>query len=297
MTASSADLSSSESIVRRAVGYLLAMVAVVTSVRAEPPTDGSPRILEPTYNFGSMVAGPTVEHVFVVVNPTDTPMKVTRIRSSCGCTVGKVEPETVPAHGEANLLVSFHTDSRHGTQRKHIFISTDHPSAHLLRCSVEGELTIPEPKGPTTARPQPQTDPTPTETRPKAQPPARAAAEEPAAEAKTTEVAANTGLHVVASPEAMLFLDVPAGGSLSRSIELRETAGKAFEPKRATSGCQGIRWSFEPLGETRAVWRVTATYQGLDKPQRFRCQGRVLLASGQSVSLFLAGNTARGDTP
>jgi hypothetical protein len=99
-----------------------------------------PTIPKAVFDFGEVSSGSEVSHEFSVENPTDTPLVVTRVRTSCGCTAGKVEPETIPPHGTGLLRVVFKTGRRTGVQRKHVFVSVKHPDVSLLRCSLEGTL-------------------------------------------------------------------------------------------------------------------------------------------------------------
>jgi hypothetical protein len=251
------------------------------------------------------VSGVEISHDFIVENPTDVPVEVTRIRTSCGCTAGKMLPEVVPAHGRGTLHVVFKTGHRTGAQRKHIFISTRHPDASLLRCSIEGMLLAkndPAATGkvaPARALDVPGTAAGDHRNEESPEAPSDHGggdAHRPAPAARATEstrktVQAAKRLNVAANPKALLFLSLPVGGSATRTITLREATGQPFEPVRATSGCANISWRFEPLAEDHTVWRAIATCEGGAAARRFRCQARILLATGESISLFVSGTT------
>lgn len=134
---------------------ILGWIGVLTAGAEEQAV---PRITDPVYQFADTVPGAEVKHVFFIANPTQAPLRVTRVRTSCGCTAGQVVPETIPAGGEGRLEVVFKTTGRTGPQRKHIFVSTDSSQAPLLQCSVEGTL-LPPAGGPGRATPSLATDP------------------------------------------------------------------------------------------------------------------------------------------
>lgn len=255
---------------------------------AEDPAQ--PHITDPGYRFPDMVPGDEVRHVFVIANPVDTPLCITRVRTSCGCTAGSVEPETIAPHGEGKLEVVFKTIGRTGPQRKHIFVSTDSLQAPLLRCSVEGTLLPPVTSVPAVVNRA-------------TQPAAGAASSRPSE--PTTNAAGKpdptppqpTGQSVSAAPDALLFLNVPTGTTAERSFVLRSADGQAFQPVRVTAGCSDLAWRFAPLDADHSSWQVFATYQAKGNARRFQCQGRVILADGQSVSIFLSGNVLEATAP
>jgi hypothetical protein len=116
----------------------MALAVGVRSARSEPLA--VPHVPSPVHRFGEVKAGVVVEHEFAVINPTNVAVRITRVRTSCGCTVAKVEPDVIPAKGKVALRVVLKTAGRTGPQRKHVFISTDYPQAPFLRCSVEGKV-------------------------------------------------------------------------------------------------------------------------------------------------------------
>ncbi|MDX9981147.1 MAG: DUF1573 domain-containing protein, partial [Lentisphaeria bacterium] len=142
-------------------------LALVSALAGEPEP---PHIVEPVFRFADTVAPAEVRHVFVLANPGATELKVTRVRSTCGCTTAGVEPEVIPPGGEGRLEVVFQTGNRVGMQRTHVFLNVEHPQVSLLRCSLEGMLLSPDP-----VPAEPAAPPVP------AEPPTGAVAAEPAA--------------------------------------------------------------------------------------------------------------------
>ena len=80
-----------------------------------------------------------------VVNPSDKPLHISRIVTSCGCTTTS-KLSVVPAHGFAPFVITFDSANRRGTIDKQITIFTqEYPSEPLsvtLGGTVKGEWQI-----------------------------------------------------------------------------------------------------------------------------------------------------------
>lgn len=72
---------------------------------------------ETEYDFGNIVQGEEVEHVFKFKNTGDAPLIVTDARSSCGCTIPE-KPEGPVAPGETGeILVKYNGSGRNGISK------------------------------------------------------------------------------------------------------------------------------------------------------------------------------------
>lgn len=79
---------------------------------------------EGQFDFGEIVQGTRVEHMFTFVNTGDAPLVITNARSSCGCTVPEYTREPVAPGEKGELLVKFDGSGR-GTVNKNITLSTN----------------------------------------------------------------------------------------------------------------------------------------------------------------------------
>jgi len=72
---------------------------------------------ETEYDFGNIVQGEEVEHIFKFKNTGDAPLIVTDARSSCGCTIPE-KPEGPVAPGETGeILVKYNGSGRNGISK------------------------------------------------------------------------------------------------------------------------------------------------------------------------------------
>ena len=67
---------------------------------------------EEQFDFGEIVQGTHVEHVFSFTNTGDAPLVITNARSSCGCTVPEYPREPVAPGESGELLVKFDGSGR-----------------------------------------------------------------------------------------------------------------------------------------------------------------------------------------
>ena len=79
------------------------------------------------YNFGDIVQGEVVSHVFVLSNSGGDLLKISSVRPSCGCTAAMPENSELEPGESTNLNVSFNSKGRMGAQKKLVRIETNDP--------------------------------------------------------------------------------------------------------------------------------------------------------------------------
>jgi len=79
---------------------------------------------EEQFDFGEIVQGTHVEHLFSFTNTGDAPLVITDARSSCGCTIPEYTKEPVAPGESGELLVKFDGSGR-GTVSKNITLITN----------------------------------------------------------------------------------------------------------------------------------------------------------------------------
>lgn len=98
-------------------------------------------------DFGKVVQGNKVDSIYQFKNTGGSPLVITDVRGSCGCTVGKDWPkQPVPPGSSATISVSFDSEGRSGRQDKTVTVvaNTVPPSSVLtLTAEVVGPTTKP----------------------------------------------------------------------------------------------------------------------------------------------------------
>lgn len=103
--------------------------------------DDLPKIeFEKTHtDFGKVVQGNRVETIYTFKNTGGSPLVISEVRGSCGCTVGKDWPKEPVAPGQrAQVTVSFDSEGRSGRQDKTVtVVANTVPPSHVLTLTAE----------------------------------------------------------------------------------------------------------------------------------------------------------------
>lgn len=115
---------------------------------ADVDEDEMPRIAfdSTAFDFGRVVQGARVERIFTFTNSGTSPLVITDVRGTCGCTVGKDWPKTpIAPGGGGSITVSFDSEGREGVQHKTVTVLANSvPPSTVL--TLTGEVV-----GPTSA--------------------------------------------------------------------------------------------------------------------------------------------------
>ncbi len=92
-------------------------------------------------DMGTVTKGDTAVADMAVRNQGSGPLTVVAVTTSCGCTKATLTPMTIPAGGEARLLVEYNSglhESDSGKMSRFVFISSDDPDEE----EVQIKLTV-----------------------------------------------------------------------------------------------------------------------------------------------------------
>lgn len=103
----------------------------------------------PIFSFGTVKTGDLVSHRYIVKNLHPWPVKVTEIKTSCGCTstsVGKTLPATLKPGETLTINTKMDTSVKRGKVIQRInVITNDNPEGTILY--IRGDITPVLPKG------------------------------------------------------------------------------------------------------------------------------------------------------
>lgn len=104
--------------------------------------------VEQNYLFDKIIEGTVLKHVFQFTNTGNSPLVITAVEPTCGCTVAKNWPKKPIQPGEdGEITVEFDSKDRVGFVTKTIsIIANTAPSKTII--SYEGEVVGPETKLP-----------------------------------------------------------------------------------------------------------------------------------------------------
>ena len=134
----------------RGLALLAAGLLLCGTARAEGPDTGAhgPLIrVEPAgFDFGAVVAGRTLRKEFRLRNAGDQPLLLQRVRTSCGCTVGKLARTSLEPGAATALVVSLTTGSSRGHLVKSVVVPSNDTKTPLLEIRIEATVEAPPAK-------------------------------------------------------------------------------------------------------------------------------------------------------
>ena len=126
---------------RKALAIFLIAAAAWQTAHAKEIAVGGPRIevAKPDHDFGTIPQHTTVEHTFKFCNTGDETLKITNVRSSCGCTVAKADKEIPPGEcGEVKL--TFNSQNFTKTVRKTVTLQTNDPENKTVKLTITANV-------------------------------------------------------------------------------------------------------------------------------------------------------------
>jgi hypothetical protein len=87
--------------------------------------------VEQTYNFGEILEGDKVDHIFKFTNTGREPLIITNIEVTCGCTTPKGWPrDPIPPGGDGEFTISFNSAGKLGKVVKVIRVISNATNAN-----------------------------------------------------------------------------------------------------------------------------------------------------------------------
>ena len=142
---------------------LCCLMSVVRAQTGTVPTSSTQNVLtiaqadelltlkETEFDFGKIPQGKPVVHIFEVTNKSTTPLKITNINASCGCTTPEWEKDKVVAPGGNTKITVGYNAAAEGTFTK--FITVTYNDTQSKQITIKGEVwktpgsSAPENKG------------------------------------------------------------------------------------------------------------------------------------------------------
>lgn len=122
---------------------------------------------EPVYDYGTVAASNGVEHSFLLTNTGTEPVKILKLRKTCGCVATVASKMDVEPGGSAEIQVRVSLKGRSGAQSKTVYVQTNSRESQILKLEVRGMVlraetgpvqtraAVPRPVVPRPAAPQP----------------------------------------------------------------------------------------------------------------------------------------------
>ncbi|MCK9431656.1 MAG: DUF1573 domain-containing protein [Candidatus Omnitrophica bacterium] len=92
------------------------------------------------WDFGEIQQGKVVSHDFTLKNDTDDIMEITRIHSSCGCTVSECEKKSLMPHQSTPIRVSFKSKGYSGPVTQFVYVHTDNTDSLIVKFIIKANV-------------------------------------------------------------------------------------------------------------------------------------------------------------
>lgn len=105
------------------------------------PALAAPRLelSEPVHDFGTVDAGKTVQHEYILRNTGDAPLHIQRVYSTCSCTVAGFDKEVAPG-ARGSIRVELATEGQEGAIAVHLEAYTNDPENAQLMLTVKADV-------------------------------------------------------------------------------------------------------------------------------------------------------------
>lgn len=88
---------------------------------------------ESTYDFGEIISGDIVTHVFSFTNTGDQPLLIMDAKGSCGCTVPQFPIKPIAPGETASITVQFNSRNKFGQRNQRVTLTTNtQPAQHFM---------------------------------------------------------------------------------------------------------------------------------------------------------------------
>ena len=94
------------------------------------------------HNFGTVLQGESVRHVFAFTNRGDAPLNVEKVSSSCGCTAALASANTLAPGESGEIQTSFDSTRFRGAINKTVYLYTNDPAQPMVQLHIKGTVQV-----------------------------------------------------------------------------------------------------------------------------------------------------------
>jgi len=94
----------------------------------------------PDFQFGDILQGEKLEHVFTFRNTGDENLVINSVRSSCGCTAALLSAEMIAPGGKGEVRATFNSGNFRGAVEKSIYLASNDPNRASATLHLRGKV-------------------------------------------------------------------------------------------------------------------------------------------------------------
>lgn len=95
---------------------------------------------QPVFDFGTILQGKKVEHVFILKNKGNAPLSIKKTNTSCGCTVAVVSSPVIQPGKSGEIKTTFDSTNFTGKVNKSVSVESDDPQKPVFTLTVKGTV-------------------------------------------------------------------------------------------------------------------------------------------------------------
>lgn len=95
---------------------------------------------EKTHEFGSVPRTAKVEYAFEMVNPYKEDIHISNVRASCGCTIPRIQKDTLKTWEKGAIIAEFNTRAFSGQRGARVTVTIDKPFPAEVQLQVHGYI-------------------------------------------------------------------------------------------------------------------------------------------------------------
>lgn len=120
----------------RVLTFVFFVLVFANFAKAQPKV-----VIKPlSYDFGEIIQDSIVATKFVIINEGGELLKITSVKSSCGCTAVVVGKNELKPRESTDLKVTFDSKGKSGMQFKTITVETNDPNNSSIKISFTGNV-------------------------------------------------------------------------------------------------------------------------------------------------------------
>jgi len=133
---------------RRALLFagIAALAPLACRLEQGSPVSPSPSVYVQNSNWeiGTASSNSIYENVFQIVNVSEAPVTIKRIKTTCGCAAAQLAEPVIAPQTARELKVSLHPNGRTGPFRGYVALDTDNDSYPVLTANIHADFLMPD---------------------------------------------------------------------------------------------------------------------------------------------------------
>jgi hypothetical protein len=129
-----------------AVAAIITMAAAPCLAQNQPAAPKGPQpkleLIDPTYNFGTVLNGKPVSHTFKLRNTGHAKLIIGQVLPSCGCTAAKPTRTELTPGESSEILVTLSTTALSGHSEHTVTIATNDPAHLMATLTMVGDVKL-----------------------------------------------------------------------------------------------------------------------------------------------------------